>query len=113
MAAFKKAKSNTFKKIVTVFCGEETLGDLDVTFEVISQDDLVDVAENETDAGLCRRVIKAVGDIPVEDSEEIISGEDAISLVLSDARAVSACARTYLECMKGDNFRSRGSARRR
>ncbi|MDF1622523.1 MAG: hypothetical protein P1V33_03515 [Pseudohongiella nitratireducens] len=113
MATFKKAKSNTFQKKVSVFCGDESLGDLDVTYLVVSQDELVDLAENETDAGLCRRVIKSVGDIPVEDSEEVLKGEDAIKEVLSDARAVSACARTYIECMKGDSFRHRGSARRR
>ena len=37
MAAFKKAKSNTFKKTVTVFCGEETLGDLDLSLIHISE----------------------------------------------------------------------------
>lgn len=113
MAVFKKAKTNTFKRKVTVFCGDESLGDLDVTFEVISQDELVDLAETENDKGMCARVIKAVGDIPVEDSEEVLSGDAAIAEVLNDARAVSACAAAYLEAMKGNSFRQRAAGRRR
>lgn len=113
MAVFKKAKNNTFDKKVTVYFGDEVLGDLDVTFEIVSQDELVDLAETQNDKGMCARVIKRVGDIPVEGSDEIITGDAAIQEVLNDARAVSACAAAYLDAMKGNSFRNRAARGRR
>lgn len=113
MAVFKKRSSNTFKKKVSVFLGDDSLGDLDVTFEQLGQDEFTDLVENENDKGLCKRVIKAVGDIPVEDSEEKISGQAAIDEVLADATCVAACAAEYMEAMKSRNFRNRGTAKRR
>lgn len=114
MATFKKRSTNTFKKKVSVFLGDESLGDLDVTFVQLSQDEFSDLVENENDAGLCKRVIQAVGDIPVDGSEgEVIKGQDAIDLVLNDASCVSACAVEYMETLKSGNFRKRGARGRR
>lgn len=113
MAAFKKRASNVFTLTVAVFLGDESLGDLTVDFEQLSQSDFTDLVENESDQGLCKRVIKKVADIEVEGSAEKISGEDAIALVINDACCVAACANKYMEAMKTQNFRSRGSARRR
>ncbi|MDX1491275.1 MAG: hypothetical protein R3332_08310 [Pseudohongiellaceae bacterium] len=113
MASFKKRASNTFKLKVAVFLGDQSLGDLDVEFEQLSQDDFTDVVENESDQGLCKRVIKSVGDIAVEDSDEVLKGADAVNLVLEDACCVAACAASYMEAMKSRNFRGRGSKKGR
>ena len=113
MAAFKKRLSTTFTLSVAVFLGDESLGDLKVEFEVLPQDDFTDSVENESDQGLCKRVIKSVGEIEVEGSDEKIKGQDAIDLVLNDACCVAACANQYMEAMKTRNFRSRGSKRGR
>lgn len=113
MAAFKKRLSNTFTLVIAVFLGDESLGDLKVEFEQLSQDDFTDVIENESDQGLCKRVIKSVGEIEVEGSADKLSGQEAIDLVLNDACCVAACANQYMEAMKTRNFRSRGSSKRR
>ena len=113
MTVFKKRASNTFQKKVSVFLGDESLGDLDVTFIQLPQDDFTDLVENENDKGLCKRVIEKVGDIPVEGSEEKVSGQEAIDLVLNDAACVAACAAEYMEAMKASNFRKRGTRRGR
>lgn len=113
MASFKKRLSNTFTLAVAVFLGDESLGDLKVEFEQLSQDAFSDLVETESDQGLCKRVIKSVGDIEVEGSTEKLTGQDAIDLVLNDACCVAACANQYMEAMKTRNFRSRGSSKRR
>ena len=113
MAAFTKSASNTYTRGVAVFLGDQTLGDLNVTFDVLTQAEFDNLVTNENDVGLCTRVIKAVGDIPVEGSNEVIKGEDAINLVLTHPACVAACAAQYMEDFKGRNFRNRGAKKGR
>ena len=113
MAKFVSKKLETFRKMVEVFCGDETRGELGVTYSVMTQDKFDDLTENGNDYDLCKAAIHNIDDIEVEDSQDNITGQDAIDLVLKDTMAVAACAASYMEALKGKNFRAQGSKRRR
>lgn len=112
MARFIAKTDNTFDRKPMVYCGDDTRGELDVTFERVSQTELDDLTE-QGDYAVVKRVLKRVGDIPKEDSEEVMKGQEAIDYVLEDVNCVSACAADYMEAMKTKNFRKAGSGKRR
>ena len=84
-----------------------------MTFDKLTQDELMDYAENQGDKAMLARVVQSVGKIPVEGSDQVLEGQAAIDCVLSDASCVSACAAEYLMAMKGNAFRQNGSRKRR
>lgn len=114
MGMFKKSKAtNTFKQLVTVIMPDDSEGDLQVTYERVSFQELNDLIEEGGDMGLCRRVVKDVGTIEIEDSDEKLTGAAALEEVLTDSCAVAALTSTYIEVMKTRNFRSGKPAKRR
>jgi len=112
MAKFTKRKNSDFDRKVSVFLGDESLGDIDVTFKKIEQkllDDLLD----EGEVKLLKQVVQRVGDIEDEETKEMITGQNAIDLVLEDVNCSAALVGDYLEAMKTKNFRNAGSRKRR
>ena len=103
MATFTKRKNNTFERKVDVICNDQSMGTLSCTFERLKQSELQEYIGN--DVNLLTRVLKNVGTIPVEDSDEVLEGAEALALVLEDASAVACCALDYYNAMKGGAFR--------
>lgn len=113
MASFKKRKSNSIDRIVPVVMGDQSQGDLDINVAVITQREYEDVLE-QGDHALCKRILNKVNQpIEIEDSEEVIEGDEAKDLVLDDICCVSAICGDYIEAMKTKNFRNAGSSKRR
>ena len=112
MAKFAKKQSRTVKLPVEVFWGNESQGELNVEFKKIDQSQFDDLVENGNDYDLCKAVIVGVEDIPVEGSEEALTGQEALDEWLSDISCVAASAARYIGEFKGDNFRKSRSRKR-
>ena len=111
MGTFVKKALSTFTRPVEVFHNGESLGELDVTFKHVTQTEM-EAMSALGDIDTCRKVVVAVGDIPVDGTDQKLTGADALKFALDDAAVVSACFAAFLESMKGGNFRGRGSRKR-
>lgn len=112
MAGYKRKKTNTFPKTVSVMFPDDSTGDIKAEFKYVTQDQLEDLIDRG-DVGLLREVLVSVGEIEIEGSTEKLTGQAAIDEVVTDPCAVSALTADYIEVMKSRNFRDRGSKKRR
>jgi hypothetical protein len=113
MAKFQLASNNIFKRAVEIFFADTSQGELDVEFEKVSQDELMELLNDGGDTALLKRVLKSTADIPVEGSDKVLKGADAVNAVLADPACVAGLAADYMSALKGGSFRARGTRKGR
>jgi hypothetical protein len=112
MAKFKVASNNVFKRTVEIFFADESQGELEVQFEKVTQDELMELL-GSGDMALLDRVLKSTADIEVEGSHDVLKGDEAVKAVKADPACVAALAADYMNALKGGSFRGRGARKGR